>query len=313
MTIDKDPPRLTDSASPDDALLRDALREARTDVSPDDAITRMLARFPPGPGPGGGLTGPDPGVGKGAVGAGAGKAALGKGAVGTSVLAGAGKGAVGTSVLAGAGASTPLFGSVVVGALAGVVFSFGLWASGVGSGPPPPNVPVSVAAPRSSANPGDLGAAREGGPAGKPSSDSPSPAQRPAAAEPSSARAAPLPGASSSAGAPPAEPASTSSAGSAGAEAPTEIADESEGAYLARAQALLGGNPSGALALAEQHRSRYPKGTLGQEREVIAITARVGMGRTADARARAEALLAKNPSSAHRRRLSVIVPGLPSD
>ncbi len=88
---------------------------------------------------------------------------------------------------------------------------------------------------------------------------------------------------------------------------------ETEGALLARAQAQIGSNPGGALALTELHRTRFPRGTLGQEREVLAITALVGMGRTAEARSRAEALIAAHPGSAHRRRLSVIVPGLPAD
>lgn len=281
MTIDKDPPRLFDSHSPDDSLLRDALRQARSDVSPDDAIARMLAHFPPDPGAGGGPSGPGPGVGKGIV--------------------GAGKGAVGTSTL--------------IGALAGAVVSFGLWATGVDlPSPSGANVAVSAASPRSSANPLDPGANRGDGPAEKPPSDSPSPARQKAASDPSSGRTAPLAGAASPTDSPsPVDPAATSSAGSAGSGAPTEIADESEGAFLARAQALLGGDPSGALALAEQHRSRYPKGSLGQEREVIAITALMGMGRAADARARAEALLAANPSSAHRRRLSVLVPGISAE
>lgn len=89
--------------------------------------------------------------------------------------------------------------------------------------------------------------------------------------------------------------------------------NESEGALLARAQAQIGSNPGGALSLTELHRSRFPKGSLGQEREVIAITALVAMGRTAEARSRAEAMIAANPGSAHRRRLSVIVPGLPAE
>ncbi len=85
---------------------------------------------------------------------------------------------------------------------------------------------------------------------------------------------------------------------------------ESEGELLARAQAELGRSPAAALSLTDRHRANFPKASMGQEREVIAITALVAMGRTAEAKSRAEQLLARDPRSAHRRRLMVLLPGL---
>ena len=57
--------------------------------------------------------------------------------------------------------------------------------------------------------------------------------------------------------------------------------------------------------------ARYPGGALVQEREVIAISALAAMGRSGEARARAQRFLAAFPRSAHRRRLEVLV-GLPA-
>lgn len=83
---------------------------------------------------------------------------------------------------------------------------------------------------------------------------------------------------------------------------------ETEADYLRRAQGQMSAAPAQALALAEAHPLRYPDGRLGQEREMIAIGALAGLGRSAEARARAEVFLALFPSSAHRRRLLVLVP-----
>lgn len=78
---------------------------------------------------------------------------------------------------------------------------------------------------------------------------------------------------------------------------------ETEVQLLQRAQGALGGNPGRALALAEEHLKRYPGGKLAQEREMIAVAALVGLGRSAEAHARATAFLQAFPSSAHRRRV----------
>lgn len=81
----------------------------------------------------------------------------------------------------------------------------------------------------------------------------------------------------------------------------------SEIALLQQAQAELGGNPGRALALTQQHARRFPGGALSQEREAIAIQALAGLGRTAEARARAERFAAAFPGSAYVRRFEVLL------
>lgn len=77
----------------------------------------------------------------------------------------------------------------------------------------------------------------------------------------------------------------------------------SEAELLERARRMLGSNPSSALDLAQQHRSRFRGGVLAQEREVIAIEALRRLGRNAEADARAQAFERSFPNSAHRRKL----------
>jgi hypothetical protein len=99
----------------------------------------------------------------------------------------------------------------------------------------------------------------------------------------------------------------------AGAESPVAASaspDESEADYLRRAHAQIGSAPGQALAMAEAYPQRYPGGKLGQEREMIAISALAALGRTAEARARAKVFLTLFPESAHRRRLEVLLPDL---
>jgi len=52
-----------------------------------------------------------------------------------------------------------------------------------------------------------------------------------------------------------------------------QLPSESEVSLLERAKASLDADPEGALALANQHASRFPKGMLEQEAEVIAVEA----------------------------------------
>ncbi|MBN9159966.1 MAG: hypothetical protein BGO98_37340 [Myxococcales bacterium 68-20] len=86
---------------------------------------------------------------------------------------------------------------------------------------------------------------------------------------------------------------------------------ESEVAYLRRAQAALSANPTRALALADDHPSRFPDGVLAQEREVIAIDALVKLRRTTEARARVAAFRVRYPSSAHLARVLSAVGDVP--
>lgn len=78
-------------------------------------------------------------------------------------------------------------------------------------------------------------------------------------------------------------------------------------ALLEAAQSALATSPARALAIAQQHARRFPDGALAQEREVIVIDALVRLDRAPDAEARARRFDARWPSSAHRRRIDVIL------
>lgn len=90
-------------------------------------------------------------------------------------------------------------------------------------------------------------------------------------------------------------------------EAPVQV-DETEAAMLARAQDALAASPSVALRLCDEHAARFPRGMLGQEREVIAIEALVRMGRIPEARVRAATFRKLFPRSAHLARIDRLVP-----
>jgi hypothetical protein len=77
----------------------------------------------------------------------------------------------------------------------------------------------------------------------------------------------------------------------------------SESALLAQAQAALRTDPARALALTREHKRRFPKGALAQEREVIAIQALNRMGDGESARKRAKDFENSYPGSAHRRKV----------
>jgi hypothetical protein len=89
--------------------------------------------------------------------------------------------------------------------------------------------------------------------------------------------------------------------------APSTNAAETELSLLARAQASLSSDPADALSLANEHERRFGAGALAQEREVIAIGALVHLGRVAEARARAARFHALYPTSAHGRRVDVLL------
>lgn len=95
---------------------------------------------------------------------------------------------------------------------------------------------------------------------------------------------------------------------SAGPRQATSPADSlaEEVRLLQGAREAMGGDPAGALRLAEQHRTRFPRGTLAQEREVIAIDALVHQGRTVEAQERAERFRARYPRSSHLDRLPIL-------
>ena len=75
---------------------------------------------------------------------------------------------------------------------------------------------------------------------------------------------------------------------------------------IGRARESLGPSPAEALALTGEHARRFPRGVLVQEREVLAIEALRGLGRTDEARARKDRFLSAYPGSAHRPRLEAL-------
>jgi hypothetical protein len=89
----------------------------------------------------------------------------------------------------------------------------------------------------------------------------------------------------------------------------TSIPQESEVDLLQRAQAALRADPSLALALTDTHAARFPRGTLSQEREVIAIEALVRSHRVAEARSRASEFFRAFPESGHRVRIQSLLAG----
>ena len=76
---------------------------------------------------------------------------------------------------------------------------------------------------------------------------------------------------------------------------------------LDRAQRALTTSPVAALALAEEHAARFAEGTLAPEREVIAISALVALGRRDEARSRADRFHTAYPGSAYLRRIEVLL------
>lgn len=67
--------------------------------------------------------------------------------------------------------------------------------------------------------------------------------------------------------------------------------------------ALRSGDAARALQLLELAERRYPQGVLNQEREALRVEALVGLGQTAEARARANAFLRAYPSSPYASRV----------
>ena len=165
--------------------------------------------------------------------------------------------------------------------------------------PPPPPAPIAVTA-------------------AVPEPRSPEPAKTPAPLlRPPSFRPLPLPGVTASpaasAGLDPAAPAAGAGPPSGPAIVEPDLTvGETESAILQRAQDALRGDPAQALALTDLHLARFPGGRLAQEREVLAVQALLGMGRAAEARARATRFLASFPTSTGRRRLEVLIPDLES-
>jgi hypothetical protein len=93
-----------------------------------------------------------------------------------------------------------------------------------------------------------------------------------------------------------------------GAAAPDSSAEDgAEVVLIDRARQAIASDPSRSLLLVEEHRRRFPRGAMGEEREVIGIAALVGLGRKAQARELGEAFLRAHPGSAYARRVNALL------
>jgi hypothetical protein len=209
-------------------------------------------------------------------------------------------GSGGSSGSGASGLSTTLAGALVGGALGVVVL--GAWVVGATLGKP--DIPAIVSA-TSASNPSPVTTSR-------PSASGDHPVAKPAEAAPSRPKEqhdhptnpAPSLG-TTSVGATPEE--------AAGPPMNTAPPSETEAAILQRAEDALAADPAHALAICEEHAKRFQGGLLGQEREMIAVTALLAQGNAAAAHARGARLLASFPGSAYRRRLEVLLPDLKND
>ena len=138
------------------------------------------------------------------------------------------------------------------------------------------------------------------GPSGR---SRPEPAPPP---EPSAAPSPAPPPAAPPAPAPTSTPSRSASAGPGRTAQPeprsADTLDE-EVRLLQGARDRLAADPAGALRFADQHRVRFPRGVLAQEREIISIEALSHQGRDAEAQARADRFRRSYPGSAHLDRL----------
>jgi len=79
---------------------------------------------------------------------------------------------------------------------------------------------------------------------------------------------------------------------------------------LESARSKLSSDPAGALKDLDTHAARYPAGQLATEREVVAVDALKRLGRTAEAKKRGEAFIARNPKSIYVERVRKLIDGL---
>lgn len=86
-----------------------------------------------------------------------------------------------------------------------------------------------------------------------------------------------------------------------------EIDDEIP--LIKRAHGALANDPALALSLAEEHTRRFPQSSLDQERELIAITAQVRLGRLGQARTQALHFANRHPDSAYNTQIRKMVHG----
>lgn len=93
----------------------------------------------------------------------------------------------------------------------------------------------------------------------------------------------------------------------------TSARGEDEAALLRRAQASLADAPARTLELTEEHRRRFPRGILTEEREVLAIEALKRLGRGRAAGDKASEFERNYRGSVHHRRVRGEATSLPGD
>jgi hypothetical protein len=76
---------------------------------------------------------------------------------------------------------------------------------------------------------------------------------------------------------------------------------------LRDARLALRQSPASALAFADQHARLYPRGKLTQERELIAISALVALGRRTAALSRGAAFEQSFPTSPYRKQVGELL------
>jgi hypothetical protein len=121
-------------------------------------------------------------------------------------------------------------------------------------------------------------------------------APEPSGQEPGSGQSGPSPRAEVASGAPLGQPLVEQAKGRPGAEPSSELAQERALLDVARADAAQG-EAAQALGITEQHRRKFPRGRLSEEREALAIRALLSLGRAAQARERAQAFRSTYPNS----------------
>ena len=102
-------------------------------------------------------------------------------------------------------------------------------------------------------------------------------------------------------------PAPPSPAGQAPSPVTADASAPSELALLRDARFALRQSPARALELAEQHARSYPQGKLTQERELLAISALVALGRRTAALSRGARFEQAFPSSAYREQVAELL------
>ncbi|APR87423.1 putative Fe-S oxidoreductase [Minicystis rosea] len=270
MNARRDPPRLLDPRSSAPDAVRSALRAGRARLPEADQLARLAAKLPLGGGPGPSGSGPE------APPLGAGAASL----AAPSVLPG---------VLIGAALAVALVGASWWREMRAVAPASSAVVGARREPMPAPEAPRLPAPPERS-EPVSLTVVRPFPPA----APRPPAAPQEARATESAAPTAPSP-----------------SAGPSVAASPTAPREgfESESQLLQRAHDALS-NPAEALRITDEHLARFPAGMLSQEREVLAVTALLALGRSGEARARAARFVALHPTSAYRGRIEVLIPDL---